>query len=59
MAIGQVQPKRQRISTACATAAMAVVANAGHVIELADSTHFGTGVVLLHRPLVALLLLFL
>ena len=49
MAIGQVQPKRQRISTACATAAMAVVANAGHVIELADSTHFGTGVVLIHR----------
>ena len=30
-------------------AAMAVVANAGHVIELADGTHYGTRVVLLHR----------
>ena len=31
-------------------AAMAVVANAGHVIELADGTQYGTRVVLLHRP---------
>ena len=30
-------------------AAMAVVANAGHVIELADGTHHGTRVVLVHR----------
>ena len=30
-------------------AAMAVVANAGHVIELADGTHHGTRVVLLHH----------
>ena len=30
-------------------AAMAVVTNAGYVIELADSTHHCTRVVLLHR----------
>ena len=30
-------------------AAMAVVTNAGHVIELADGTHYGARIVLLHR----------
>ena len=42
-------PRRERGSTAYAMATMAVVANAGHVIELADGTHYGTRVVLLHR----------
>ena len=42
-------PQQQRVSTAYAMATMSVVANAGHVIELADGTHYGTRVVLLHR----------
>ena len=42
-------PKRRRVSTAYAMTAMAVVANADHVIELADDTHHGARVVLLHR----------
>ena len=42
-------PRREHVSTAYAMSVMAVVANAGHVIELADGTHHGTRVVLLHR----------
>ena len=41
--------KPQRVSTACATAAMAVVTNADHWIELEDSSHYGAWVVLLNR----------